>query len=319
METRVGDRDRSAELARGSHPDGDQASSSVTGGTGLGTTGDGPGTNGASPQAIDAEADRRTMIWFGVLTLVIALVALLSANTEVQRAGSGSAGKFALYELSSVVVILALMPAVAWVTSRGMPGLHPLGRVAWVQAVAFVAFSLVHIAAMVALRKLLHEPLFGVGYLFTDAPWRDVIYEMRKDGVTYFILVMFFVLGREMAAKDRALAEAKASAAPKMLTYRSGGRTVMLAASDVLWVKSAGNYAEIRGKMGRYFVRSTLKAVEEDLLEAGIDARRVHRSYVVVASAIVSAVPKGQDMLATTSDGAEVPVSRRFRMALDAS
>jgi len=298
------------------HAGGDEASAGVTAGQGLGTNGQAAGTSGVSPQTVDAEADRRTFIWFGGLTLVIAFVAILSNHTEFERGNADVTSKFAYYELTSVVVLLALMPAGAWITSRGMPGLHSAGRVAGVQLAGFVAFSLVHILAMVALRKLFAVPFFGEAYVFTDAPVRELIYEMRKDAVTYFLLVMFIVLGRELAAKDRALAEAKASAAPKMLTYRSGGRTVMLAAHDVLWAKSEGNYAEIRCGTGRHFVRSTLKAVEEDLLEAGIDARRVHRSYVVAAKSITSMASVGPVTIIMTRDGAEIPVSRRFRSAL---
>lgn len=252
------------------------------------------------------------------MTFAVYTVEFLSVSTEAERGNAVFPGRFAFYDFTSILVILLLMPAVARITSYGAPGVHSWRRVLAVHLGGLLAFSAAHVTAMVLLRKLFAPIIFGEGYTFSDDLSRDFVYELRKDALTYFILVLFLVLGREFAQKDRALAQAKASAAPRMLTFRSGGRTVMLAASDIRWAKAEGNYAEIHSARGRHFVRTTLKAIEDDLAEAGARAVRIHRSYIAVPSAIVEAAPTGKgDLTLTMVDGAEIPVSRRYRDGLE--
>ncbi|GGY37420.1 LytTR family DNA-binding domain-containing protein [Parvularcula lutaonensis] len=280
-------------------------------------SGEASGTKPLTPDEEDARADRKTFLWFAGLTVAMLVVGVLSAGTEASRGSPVDPGKMLLWDSTSILVIFALMPAVAQVVSRGMPGVHSWSRIAAVHLLGVVAFSVVHILGMVLLRKLLSPLVFGEPYVFTDNLPREFVYEFRKDALTYFILVMFLILGRELAQKKRALEEAKASAAPRMLTYRSGGRTIMLAAGDVLWAKAEGNYAELHTRSGTYFVRTTLKAVAEDLEGAGAEAVRVHRSYLAVPREVRQAAPTGNgDLRLTMSDGAEVPVSRRYRGGL---
>ncbi|NNU16110.1 LytTR family transcriptional regulator [Parvularcula sp. ZS-1/3] len=286
-------------------------------GHGVGTSGEASGTAPLTPDEEDRQADRQTFWWFAGLTVAMTLVGVLSAITEAGRGSDVEPAKMALWDGTSILVIFALMPLVAAAVSRGMPGVHRWVRIAGVHAVGVLVFSSLHIAVMVGLRKVLHPVFFGGPYIFTDNLPREFIYEFRKDALTYFILAMLIVLGRELAQKSRALAAAKASAAPRMLTFRSGGRTIFLEAGDVLWAKAEGNYAELHTRQGKHFVRTTLKAVADDLESAGTEAVRVHRSYLAVSKEVREAAPTGSgDLKLTMSDGAEVPVSRRYRDGL---
>lgn len=296
---------------------GDKTRQKGTRGHGVGMSGEAPGMAPLTPDEEDRRADRQTFWWFAGLTVAMYLVNILSAMTEAGRGSDVEPAKMALWDGTSILVILALMPFVAAVVSRGMPGVHRWVRIAIVHTAGVLAFSAVHIVAMVGLRKLFHPLIFSGPYIFTDNLPREFVYEFRKDALSYFILTMLIVLGRELAQKSRALAEAKAGAAPRMLTFRSGGRTIFLAAGDVLWAKAEGNYAELHTKQGKHFVRTTLKAVADDLESAGTEAVRVHRSYLAVSKEVREATPSGSgDLKLTMSDGAVVPVSRRYREGL---
>ncbi len=287
----------------------------MTSGLGSGTSGVAQGTGGgASPVAIDRAADRSTFVLYGVMMIAAFVVAVLSAVTEAGRGSAVDPARLALWDGTSILVILALMPLVARVTTWGTPGVQPWPRVLAVHGAGVLAFSLVHIMGMVMLRKLASPIVFDFAYTFTDNLPREFVYELRKDAISYAILVIFLVLGRELAQIRAELDVARAAAAPRTLTYRSGGATVVLSAADVLWAKSEGNYAEVHSTRQKHFVRTTLKALQDDLVEAGVPAVRVHRSFLVVPAAAQELSPTGSgDHTLVMADGAEVPVSRRYR------
>jgi DNA-binding LytR/AlgR family response regulator len=103
---------------------------------------------------------------------------------------------------------------------------------------------------------------------------------------------------------------------------RSGGRTFHARAGDFLSAKAAGNYVEARfagapGAPQGFLARTTLTALETQLREAGVDARRVHRSWLINGDAIAATAPTGDgDLKIRLRDGSEVPGSRRYRSAI---
>lgn len=298
---------------------GDELRPEGTTGRGLGASGSAAGTSGeANPRLIDQRADRTTFIVYGVMITAFLVVGILSAMTEASRGSSVDPARVAMWDGTSVFVILLLMPLAARFTDHATPGEQSWPRVLAVHAVGVAAFSLLHIAGMVLLRKIGSPIAFHEPYVFSDNLPREIVYEFRKDAMSYTLLVMLLVLGRELAQKNTQLERAKARAAPQVLTYRSGGTTVVFSAADFLWAKAEGNYAEVHSALGKHFVRTTLKGLEDDLVAAGMSAVRVHRSYVVAAEAISKLVPTGNgDSKLTMRDGADVPVSRRYRENLD--
>jgi len=264
----------------------------------------------------DARADRLTFLWIGGFMLAFLIVDILSVATEQARNERVvNLTNIVIYEVSSVGVILALIPAIAWMVSRASPGQHRWPYVIGAHGGASIAFSLIHIGLMVGLRKLAFLILYGAPYIFTDNVSRDLIYEYRKDVVTYVLIVFFISFGRQLAQQRRELAAAREDARQsKKLTLKCGGRSIWINASDVRWVKSASNYVEVAANGKTHLARATLAAIENQLADAGAPAVRVHRSYIVNMDFVEAIQPTGEgDVKIEMSDGAIIPGSRRYR------
>lgn len=268
------------------------------------------------PRRDDARADRLTFYWIAAFFIAYLVVGILSVLTETARFDLDlDPAKIAIYEITSVAVILALFPAIAWIVSRATPGQHGWGYVIGVHVLASVAFSLVHIAAMVAIRKIVFLIAYGHPYVFTDNIARELIYEYRKDVLTYALIVFFITFGRQLAQQRRELAAAREDAKKSQrLTLKSGGRSIRIEASAVRWVKSASNYVEVAANGKTHLARATLSSIERQLADAGAPAARVHRSYVVNTDHISEIRPTGEgDVKIEMNDGTVIPGSRRYR------
>ena len=272
--------------------------------------------NAQGPRAEDRRADRSTFMWIAGVFAAYLVVEVMSKITEYERsANSVSPAHFTIYEVSSVVVALALLPLISKVVSLATPGQHPWRHVALVHAGAVVSFSLLHVAGMVAIRKAVFFAFYGSTYIFSDNVPRDLIYEFRKDVLTYGLFVLFIAFGRQLDQQRRELAAARDDAKKSSrLTLKSGGRTIWLAAEDIVWIKSASNYVEVAANGKTHLARSTLTAMERQLSDTGAPAIRVHRSHIVNADHIRQIDPTGEgDVKIKMSDGAVVPGSRRYR------
>lgn len=268
------------------------------------------------PVRDDADADRLTFLWLAGFLLAFLIVDILSALTEHIRGASDTAVMhFAIYQSTSVVILIALFPAIARVTSRATPGQHRWPYVIGAHAAASVVSSLVHVACMVLLRKAIFALAYSNAYIFTDDLIRDLIYEYRKDVLTYALTVFFITFGRQLAQQRRELAAAREDAkTSKKISLKCGGRTILVDASAVRWVKSASNYVEVAANGKTHLARATLSAIERQLVDAGTPAVRIHRSYVVNTDHINELRPTGEgDVKIEMSDGEVIPGSRRYR------
>lgn len=275
-----------------------------------------PETLSHAPSGEDARADRITFFWIILFSAAFLVVDILSNLTEQSRFDLHfTPAELIIYEVTSVSIIVLFLPAIAWVTSRATPGQHGWRYVFGVHAAASLVFSTVHIAAMVGLRKITFLIFFEKPYIFTDNLPRDFIYEYRKDILAYSLFVFFITFGRQLAQQRREIAAAREDAkATQCLTLKSGGRSIMINASDVRWAKSAANYVEVSTNEKTHLARATLTAIENQLIEAGARAIRVHRSYLINADYIREIRPTGEgDVVIEMSDGAKVPGSRRYR------
>nr|WP_246462934.1 LytTR family DNA-binding domain-containing protein [Nitrospirillum iridis] len=168
----------------------------------------------------------------------------------------------------------------------------------------------------------------GQSYDFED--WRnDLPYEFRRDLLTYLLVVLVVVGVRHLIRLSRSLALVEATAAslaaagrerppaaaPLRLEVKVGSRRLYLNPADVLVVKSAGNYVEVITAEAAYLVRRTLAEFQAELPVTVFV--RVHRSYLVNRAAIArtDGRPSG-DMDITLTNGAVVPVSRRYKSEL---
>lgn len=270
----------------------------------------------ASPTADDRASDRETFRWIAAIAVAFLVVDLLSVFTEIKRFNLELLrSEYAIYEISSLVVALSLLPFIARATSAATPGQHRWTRLLAVHSAGALVFSLIHVAGMVALRKAAFSALYGKPYIFTDNLVRELIYEFRKDALFYAIAVLLFTTGRLLSQQARELAAARDDAkTTRRLTLKCGGRTVMVDADAVRWAKSASNYVEVAAHGKTHLARSTLAAIEQQLREAGANAARVHRSYVVNADFVREVRPTGEgDTMIEMTDGSVIPGSRRFR------
>ena len=245
----------------------------------------------------------------------------LTVLQDIERVGLNfAAWEPVVWEWSSNLVLLALVPAViaferrfalTWNTWRANWRWH---------ALASVAFSLVHVVAMVGLRKLAYATQ-NARYDFGHWP-QELFYEYLKDFRTYFGILLFLSLYRLLLL--RLQGEASLLAAPdngppvesierpERFLVRTLGKEFLLPAAEVEWLQAWGNYVNLRVRGHDYPLRSTMAAVEARLDPARFV--RVHRSYIMNLDYLQQIEPLDSgDARARMRDGGVVPVSRRYR------
>jgi len=227
-----------------------------------GSSGDPDGTNGGG----DA-ARRAFWIAYGLIALAVIVVCTINALSrirEYERLGQDLAAwqSFAC-EATSAVLLIGLAPLVHVLLQRFPPraGRWPLALA--VHGAATLAFSAIHVAGMVALRKVVFA-LAGERYVFGLLP-PELLYEYRKDAATYVALAAGFWMVGRLIALERALAARRDAPRPDIarsgrLALRDGTTTLQVESRDILWLASAGNYVEFALANGRRkLIRGTLQ------------------------------------------------------------
>ncbi|MDQ3040242.1 MAG: LytTR family transcriptional regulator [Pseudomonadota bacterium] len=261
--------------------------------------------------------------WVAV-TLLSSVVNSITVLMDVRRAGLDFAEwEPAVWEISSGVSFLALVPAVVWFTRK-----FPLHWDNWRRQLlwhllASIAFSLAHVGTMVALRMLIYRAQ-GMEYDFS--PWHtELLYEYLKDVRTYAGMVVTIELYRFVLRGlqgEASLLDAPDEGPPlepvdrpERFLVRKLGREFLVAASDIEWLQASGNYVNLRVRGHDYPLRSTIAGVE-----AKLDPRlfvRIHRSYIVNLNQLASIEPLDTgDARVHLKDGGVLPCSRRQRDAL---
>ncbi len=225
-----------------------------------------------------------------------------------------------VWEWTSHLVILALVPAVIAVERR-----FPLQFATWRRnlrwhLLATVVYSVIHVVAMVALRKAAYLTQ-GAEYNFGNWP-RELMYEYMKDVRSYatVLLIVFFyrLLLLRLQGEARLLTAPDAGPPvesierPERFLVRKLGKEFLLPAAEVEWLQAMGNYVNMRVRNRDYPLRSTMGEIEERL-DPGRFVR-VHRSYIVNLDCVQEIEPMDSgDARARMRDGVVVPVSRRYR------
>lgn len=277
--------------------------------------------------------------WVGLMALQAAFntaVALVDARAAAHPPATW---QVVSWELSSHVVLLALVPGLA-AFERRFPLYRPLGW--WRTLGAHVAGSLVfcalHVGGMVLLRKAVAWAAGGAYDFGGGGSW---LYEYLKDVRSYVSIVAGIaiyrlwllrlqgearVLDAPEPAGDAAQAppepvppEASAPPArPERFLVRKLRREFLIAAADIDWLQAQGNYVGLHVNGHDYLLRATLT----DFLTQLDPARfvRVHRSHAVNLDRIREIEPTdGGDARLHLNDGSVVPCSRRYREALTAA
>ena len=225
-----------------------------------------------------------------------------------------------VWEWSSNLVLLALVPAVI-AFERRYPLTWATWRAHWPRhLLASVAFSVVHVLAMVGLRKLAYAAQ-GSFYDFGNWPL-ELFYEYLKDARSYVGILVIVALYRLLLLRlqgEASLLDAPDNGPPvepierpERFLVRNLGKEFLLPAAEVEWLQAWGNYVNLRVRGHDYPLRSTMAAVEIRLDPARFV--RVHRSYMVNLDYLQQIEPLDSgDARARMRDGGVVPVSRRYR------
>ncbi|HEU4991151.1 MAG TPA: LytTR family DNA-binding domain-containing protein [Luteimonas sp.] len=256
--------------------------------------------------------------------LVSAIANSITVNMDVQRLHLAfQAWQPVVWETSSGLVALALVPAVAWFTRRWPLYLDNWRRMLPVWLLASVAWSALHVAGMVALRKLAYASV-GDAYDF-GAWWREFGYEYLKDVRSFagmaLLMEGYRLLLRRMQGEASLLSApdegppVEALDRPERFLVRKLGREFLVPAADIEWLQASGNYVNLRVRGHDYPLRSTIAGIGDRLDPARF--ARIHRSYIVNLDQVASIEPLDTgDARVHLRDGGVLPCSRRQREAL---
>jgi hypothetical protein len=278
-------------------------------------------TNGRIPSTggIDAQISIRTVYVVVVALIAVSCIvgAFSTARDIAWRMGTpDNLWEPALWYGTSGIVTVALLPLVrrsAMLVRAG--GIRPLLMGTAVVALAS-AFSTLHIIGMGLFRELAYR-LAGWNYTF---PWsQQFVYELRKDLFGFLALaVIFWFAERPARAAPAQIAEAGPSVtggtpAKPELWLRDGRTILLIDASEIVSVSSAGNYVEYElTGLRRHLIRATLQAEEARLAPFGI--ARVHRSRLINLKHVVALQWRSSgDFEIRLDSGNTVPGSRRFK------
>ncbi len=268
-----------------------------------------------SISGINGEARFRLGPW-GAIALVSIPVCIVNATSvliELQRLDLpvNPAEPF-FWEFSSALILVLMAPLVGRAVRR-----WPLeGPGIWTSLAVHlgltIPFSLVHIAGIYGFRQGAYA-LFGRSYdFFGSGVGLTLLYEWRKDVITYAIFVAVFAAAFWLEKRRKA---ATAAPPPERIEVRDGGRTLFIAPVEILFLEAAGNYVEIHTAQAKHLIRGTLAAWEQKLASLGFV--RIHRSRLINKGHVGALTPTGSgDFEVALTSGQTLQGSRRFRANL---
>jgi two-component system LytT family sensor kinase len=143
-------------------------------------------------------AVRPGWVLYAILAVLFGLY--LGINARVGLRGTGIPGwKPMVWELSSVVVIFALIPLVVRFEAHFRLDAHPRWRIAIAHLGAALVFSALHVAGILLLRKLAYA-VVGQQYGF-DSLALQGLYELQKDLITYVVILVVIFASREFRVR----------------------------------------------------------------------------------------------------------------------
>ncbi|OFW99300.1 MAG: hypothetical protein A3D94_09650 [Alphaproteobacteria bacterium RIFCSPHIGHO2_12_FULL_66_14] len=257
-------------------------------------------------------------IWAVLLVVSVFTRVYVDVIDEARRGHDIGFGRPLVFEITSHLVIVALLPALYWLHRRWPLSGGLLNLL--IHAAAVVPFSIAHTAGMGALRVLWFNAVVGVPYSFPLTLDR-LGYEFAKDVVSYLMLTTGVVALRYLLQRTPAASPVVAPVGdvlPERFTVRKrGGREVVVEVADIDWVEAAGNYAILHVGGDTFEIRSSLAKLEREL-----DPKRfvrVHKSHVVNIARVAEVTPwVSGDWRIRLQDGAEVNLSRRYRQRFEA-
>lgn len=219
------------------------------------------------------------------------------------------------WEYTSGAITLLLIPLILMLDRRIPIRADSWRRSVLVHAVATVPFSLLHTIGMVMLRKLVYR-LAGGNYDFGNVRV-ELIYEYRKDFLTYFFIVTAIYAYRMFRANhtgaDYEAEEIEKS--PQKFMVKNRGLVHRVSPESIDWIEAAGNYVILHVGDASHPLRDTMKGIADRL---GDGFCRIHRSTIVNLARISGARPaQGGDLQIQLLDGTSLRCSRTMRNSLE--
>ena len=282
---------------------------------GGGTNGGGGGANGRGWRTrLVRQADIRDLrAGYLIVTPVALVVVTVNALTNLADIPQIAGWEPWVWEATSAAAIVGLALWIPWLTTANASpeeamgaGWRPKLRFAAVHLPGLLAYSALHVASFVWLRKLAYAAMDAGPYVFGDR----FVYELRKDLISYAVFVgLFWLLAVLRRRRDEPVR-------PVSFDIRDGGRIIRAPLAQIVAVSSAGNYVEFWLADGRRpLMRATLAAIEVELERFGFV--RAHRSWLVNAGAVTGLRPDGSGDWTVELGAGEAPVSRRYPQALE--
>jgi len=259
---------------------------------------------------------RLPVTWSVLFAVSIAARTYVGVSDEARRGHVAGYDRVLVDEITSHLVVAALLPALYWLHRR-----WPLanGRNLAIHVAAIVPFSILHTSGMAALRLLWLSAIVGLPYRF-PLTFDRLQYEFAKDLVTYLMLTTgVLALNYLLQRKPDPVAERPPPAAPpeRFAVRKRGGSEVMVEVAEIDWFEASGNYAILHVGGDTFEIRSSLARLEGEL-----DPKRfvrVHKSYVVNIARVAEVTPwVSGDWRIRLQDGAEINLSRRYRQRFEA-
>jgi hypothetical protein len=212
------------------------------------------------------------------LAMAISMVNAISTNADFAARHIRIAGwEPFIWELTSWAGLLIGLPAILAADKVLASSRRTFTRAAIVLALG-VAYFVLHVAAMTALRSIVYG-LAGQTYGFGPLAG-GLVYEGRKDAMTFLeALLVLWLWRRAITAPRPAVTNGEApGAVPSFLAESRGGR-VIIRAPEIDWVEAQGNYVALHTGGESYLIRQPLKTVDVKLRGAAFV--RTHRSALV--------------------------------------
>lgn len=249
----------------------------------------------------------------GILLLVV-VVNATTIGIEYERSGIGTDWPEAwASESTSLAATGVLLPILFRLLVLLNLKLRTLRwRVLWLIPL-FISFSLAHIGLFVLFRKLLWAAA-GNTYTF-DPIVLGLVYEMRKDFVSYMLIVATFYSYQFIINRLQGEAHFLDEEDGQQNNYRNQflvkmlEREYLVKVEDIDWIQSASNYVVLNCGERQYPMRQTLKSLSEQLNPNQF--QRVHRTAIVNLSRVSCLQDKGETEVRLQS-GETVPVSRTY-------
>ena len=216
-----------------------------------------------------------------------------------------------LDEASSLVAWILCLMAIWILVAKIRPPRFGWPATLAIHAFATIPVSLLHVALMVAMREAGHA-LAGGAYDFTDDLAASLLYEYRKDAMSY-ILLAAFAAGVQWVSRGNE--HGAVPVTPGFLEVPDGTTTHRIPLDEIDRIEASGNYVTLHWGKRELLHRITLAALADEL---GDGFARIHRSRMVRKHA-VRRIEKDRsgDFMVTLADGTQLRGSRRYRDNLD--